>query len=422
MANATGTASSHKDLLDKLKIFLTTNAALVAASQEWTVNRFYQGDAIRYLDSSHYSTFERFDAFDHDPQTWWAPNGSTGQLSIQFAAAYAISYIHMTVDSILPGGFTIDYSDNGTDWTTAKTYSETWANYETKILTTDVVVGETHAHWRLNITDGNNYPRIAMLKMFEFGDTSYAVDLAGEDELIIEGPGLSGTEEIYVGIRTYGDIDADYHNFSFNSFVGYVAGNSFNTQPGRRDDNSMSPMWDDSIPYYFRANGQSVTVLAKIETVYVLLHAGKFYPYATPGQYPIPLVLCGMYDNDTQLRYDDEALEIQTKTGVPIRFVDGLWKDVDIWPVMNHGAYGPDDAANYPFSSYAWRDTEATYPAVQMILHDADGVYGEFDGLYFVSGFNNAVENTMTVGSDAHIIWRNLDATGFDDYYSLELT
>lgn len=37
MAYETGTATSHTDLFDKLKLFLTTNVDLVADSQEWTV-------------------------------------------------------------------------------------------------------------------------------------------------------------------------------------------------------------------------------------------------------------------------------------------------------------------------------------------------------------------------------------------------
>lgn len=40
MAYETGTASNYRDLLDKLRLFLTTNASLVADGQEWTQMRW----------------------------------------------------------------------------------------------------------------------------------------------------------------------------------------------------------------------------------------------------------------------------------------------------------------------------------------------------------------------------------------------
>lgn len=43
MAYANGTATSYLDLLDKLRLFATTNSALVAASDQWAVERWTGG-------------------------------------------------------------------------------------------------------------------------------------------------------------------------------------------------------------------------------------------------------------------------------------------------------------------------------------------------------------------------------------------
>lgn len=40
MAYETGTATDYLDLLDKLRVFLTSNASLVAAGQQWQVLRW----------------------------------------------------------------------------------------------------------------------------------------------------------------------------------------------------------------------------------------------------------------------------------------------------------------------------------------------------------------------------------------------
>lgn len=46
MAYETGTASNHSDLLAKLKTFLTTNSALVAAGQQWQSLRYTAGSEL----------------------------------------------------------------------------------------------------------------------------------------------------------------------------------------------------------------------------------------------------------------------------------------------------------------------------------------------------------------------------------------
>lgn len=49
MAWATGTATGYKDLLDKLRLFVTTNAALVSAGQNWAVERWDTSDEYELI-------------------------------------------------------------------------------------------------------------------------------------------------------------------------------------------------------------------------------------------------------------------------------------------------------------------------------------------------------------------------------------
>ena len=51
-------------------------------------------------------------------------------------------------------------------------------------------------------------------------------------ELILKGVGYTGEEEIFVGFRTYQNAAADYYNLVAAAFTGYVASNTFDTQPG----------------------------------------------------------------------------------------------------------------------------------------------------------------------------------------------
>ena len=48
------------------------------------------------------------------------------------------------------------------------------------------------------------------------------------------------------------------------------------------------------------ANGRRIVVVVKTGTYYECVHLGLFLPYATPAQYPYPLVVGGSYNGSTR--------------------------------------------------------------------------------------------------------------------------
>jgi len=94
-----------------------------------------------------------------------------------------------------------------------------------------------------------------------------------------------------------------------------------------------------------------------------------------------------------------------------MRFNDGTWRVPDTWPWVD----------NQLTSSENVRDTDGNYPLLPVMLNDSQGIYGELDGIFHISGFNNAVENTLTVGGDDYVVIQDVSRTGFADYYALRL-
>ena len=86
MAFATGAATNYDDLLDDLKTFLTTNASLVAANQQWTVNAdtevsgvrevYFQGPGLSGNDQIHVN-IKRY-LFSATGAYNWGIRGATG--------------------------------------------------------------------------------------------------------------------------------------------------------------------------------------------------------------------------------------------------------------------------------------------------------------------------------------------------------
>lgn len=229
-------------------------------------------------------------------------------------------------------------------------------------------------------------------------------------ELILKGEGYTGTEEIYVGVQTYQDASADYYNLCVATFTGYVPSNTFDTQPGVRL--SGVPAHNQRIDYWLTVNPQRIACCMKVGTpVYEHFYIGKFFPYARPSQYPYPIVCGGMLNGAAATRFSDLSHSMPYKgnrVNLGMRFNTGVYLQPETHPWNN----------SYLAGTAQLRDTNDNYPLLPVILNDANGIYGELDGIRYVSGFNNVVENTC--GPD-WVVFQDVSRTGFRDYIALKL-
>lgn len=235
-------------------------------------------------------------------------------------------------------------------------------------------------------------------------------------ELILKGVGYTGTEEIYVGFRTYHDVSADYYNLLAGVFTGYVSSNSFDTQPGARL--SGVPCHNNRVDYWLTVNPQRIACVMKVGTpVYEHFYVGKFFPYARPSQYPYPVVCGGMLSGAAATRFSETTHSMPYKgnrANLGMRFNTGVWLQVEAWP-WNNGYITSTSAFT---GSGTLRDSSNTYPLLPVILNDANGSYGELDGVKFISGFNNVTENTC---GTAWVVFQDVWRTGFTDYLVLKM-
>ncbi len=242
-------------------------------------------------------------------------------------------------------------------------------------------------------------------------------------ELIVQGDGYSTTEEIFIGFRSYESVAGDYYNLSVACFTGYVSGNTFTTQPGYNENGVCGH--NLRIDYWLHITPQCVAMALKVGTpVYETAYVGKFFPYATPSQYPYPVVCIGTLNGIAATRFSDTVHGAGFRGTInsnEMRSVAGTWIQPACWP------YNSDTIATVSatVSHYQGqqRDTGGDYylnPIVLMV-EDTD-IYGELEGVYHISGFNNIVENTITIGARTFVVIQDVGRTGFNDYIALETT
>lgn len=257
--------------------------------------------------------------------------------------------------------------------------------------------------------DGNGY------EILRF-DTATA-----DHQLIMKAPGLTGDEEIFMGFRTYQNADADYYNFLAGVFTGYVSSNSFDTQPGARL--SGVPAHNNRIDYWLTLNSQRLVLAMKVGTpVYETAYIGKMLPYARPSQYPYPVVCSGMLNGAAALRFSDTSANHSVgfkgnSARMGLRTNDN-WVNAYGYPWGN--AYIAGTGAST--SNTNLRDTDGMYHLMPIELHDnTANIWGALDGVFYISGFNNAVENTVTVDGEDYIIMQDSFRTDAASYFAIRL-
>lgn len=145
--------------------------------------------------------------------------------------------------------------------------------------------------------------------------------------------------------------------------------------------------------------------------VYEHFYIGKFFPYARPSQYPYPVICGGMLNGAATTRFSDTSHSMPYKgnrANLGMRFNTGVWLQAECHPWNN----------NYLAGATQLRDTNDHYPLLPVILNDGNGIYGELDGIRYISGFNNVTENTC---SSDWVVFQDVWRTGFTDYMVLRL-
>lgn len=244
----------------------------------------------------------------------------------------------------------------------------------------------------------------------------YKTDVPASHELILQGEGLAGTDEIFIGFRTYEGAAEDYYNLAVAGFSGYVPGNPWANQPGIFE--SGIPAHNQRVDYWLQCSARRINLALKVGTpVYTSGGAGFILPYSLPSQYPYPMYVAGMLNGAEAKRYSDTAMSMPWKgarANFRLRWFDGSWKQPEAYPWNN---------AHIGGATSQLRDTNGQYPVMPIHLSDTTpNLYGVLDGIGYVSNFNNTVESTVSADGSDWVCIQDVGRTSFNDYFALRLS
>jgi hypothetical protein len=262
----------------------------------------------------------------------------------------------------------------------------------------------------------------------------------------LQGPGMAGTDQIFVGLQAVNDIPGDIYGIQVAGAQAFNAGQGFNAQVGQ-SPTSYVAVWNSSMPYWIVGNGQRFVVVVKVSTTYHAMYCGKILPYGTPTQYGYPLFIGG--ENITNLRWSDTTVGNRqfidpgsassgVNSGSNLCFPDGAWQFFqNFYNVSGNDTLGTQGRSIWPYAGSSNNGTEVdnrlremrdnidgTYTLLPLILHSeapSRQVFGELDGCFYVSGFNNAAENIITIDAVDYLVVQNIFRTNRWNYWALKL-
>lgn len=465
MAWETGTANGHLDLLDRLWTFLTTNPSLVAAGQQWggvKQQMLYRKAWTGRIAFNGYTT--NATTMPDAPPSWLALDYSTynfkGTINIPAAGSYKFY-----VDSRGPASVYIDGTNvtarttdaasgvvgNFVDNAFSNAITLTAGNHELEIrYVNESGMGANSALALGWLKPGDASPSIVPagnLSNIEVHWQPWGVTLARPGSaadtkrmtdcryLHLIGPGMDGSKAIHVEITSYNEANRDYANWLLKYGIGTAFQDTGAGVLSPSNGNKWMPLATSPLKYWFVANGQRFIVVAKVSTLYISCYCGFFLPYATPQEYPYPIMIGA--SAGTNIRYTDTAYknfrsfwhpksesagddEAYQRTSLSIRMPSGSEMFFD-----NDAANSNIIGGTYPYrGQISYRPAiEGEYVLTPIILFNTSrsDTYGELDGIYHVNGYSIQSEDVVTIGGVDHLVVQSANMSGSGTYAAIRL-
>lgn len=247
---------------------------------------------------------------------------------------------------------------------------------------------------------------------------------SGQRCVYLHGPGLAGTDHIYVGVRVKTDDSGIIYHWELRGMTGFSSNAVFESQVGVSAPKYV-PLYNSSMPYHLFATGRHFKVVALVETtVWANCYAGFIFPYGLPSESPYPLFIGGnsplstdQYSSsaDTYRGFWQPGSALSGKGGCGLRFVSGEWLEFssteDASPVY-YGRVWPYYNSVLPMSE----NDDGTQNIIPVLLYTSrwDGlVIGELDGVGYVSGHNTTPGDTITDDNgDVWVVFNGCNQSG----------
>lgn len=264
--------------------------------------------------------------------------------------------------------------------------------------------------------------------------------VSGSEELILQ----SNSTNTIIGFKHFYASGTQNSELVLQHFTGFNSGLPFDEQAGGITQlnnyicfSSLTPaiFTANAIPYWFMGNGRRFMCVAKIASVYSCMYLGFIYPYANPNEWSNPVCIGGSSIADftgMPLRYFDTGYDGLTnfwnpRNGYyPNKFNNGsslmiknpagsqlrLFNDFENNPYnISSGTFPYVEIGRSYYGQYntILRNSNNNYHLLPIQIIGSEGIYGEFEGIRYISGNGLNAEDTITIGGETWLCVPNMN-------------
>ena len=236
-----------------------------------------------------------------------------------------------------------------------------------------------------------------------------------------QGPGDSGTDEIIIQISLSSDVGAQKWHYQLRGASGYRPGASTLEYYVNPTATEYVSVWDSPMDYWLAVDGRRITWVSNVNGKYALGYVGLLRPFGTATQEPYPMFVGGTNTTETShtLTTNSSFFIAPARSALLPGGVCSSSTTTFISPWTGWALATKIDTcvggghALYP--SYV-STTYVTQTPHRAGLRTSN--IGRIDGIYYVTGKDQALESVITVGGDTYICFPSFDKTATNQWFA----
>lgn len=272
---------------------------------------------------------------------------------------------------------------------------------------------------------------------------SEAYDMNALDSFVLQrcflGRGMDGQDRIYVPMELYISKTTQAYNL-----ISHLARTWTPSKPIRQQytqdasSYTVMPLWEKPMQYWFFANGRRFIIVAKVGLMYTSMYCGFVLPSGTDREYPYPLLLAGVHTRQRGTRTFTDN-ETNGSFWIPVKYSQSGTIDSSACIISpeNRRIYGRTDARGgqyepsemfvlkpYNTEFDIGKTLDGQYVLMPIEIVQTKTVFnflGWYDGVFFVSGYENSPENILTVNGERYICFPSSIGADILDWCAIKM-
>ena len=338
----------------------------------------------------------------------------------------------------MPTSFSLEWKNNpGDAWTVAEVFTKSggWSPGESVFFQTAADAG-ARKFWRVVMSGATDSTEIDALWLYR--------DLVGDvlvnhrAEWAWQAPGLDGTRAIYCSASTDHNEPGDRFNLKIQGFRAWDATLPIESQPVNSGQRAIC-LGASPVAYWFVVNGQRAMIVTRFGSIYQIGYLGFGLPYEPPSVHQYPMIVGASY-RDATLRYDSTAIDYRFPADpgpdtLRAYYPDSNWRSHSNRYTIFGGTEGAYDGGApgkvWPSSfsnttaplSYIRDNIDGSRSLLPCVLLCDNPVHawGEFDGLFWATGFATVSEAIIRQDRFDHLVVQNIFRNGPKDFAAVRL-